>query len=271
MVRERYLVSWLVVGWLAAGCVESNPQPSPLGFDDEPGHLEPDVRSPAAEPGGDWDDHPVNPDQILASATSSDGVVLIAGLESAAPEAQQGYFERRNHESSSAIREAFYVRDDGSFLILLTDWEQPTLRLVFEYPESRYLSVLELPIPIHSSQDDQVPWLVDSSREYYEPSAGYPPEDAEYWDGAAPGPRVTVSYLEEQQKAQIAASVYVVTPLSQLVITNLTREETTLAQANNQGAFLVTVPAAQGNAIGIFALNPLDSTKATPPLVVVVP
>jgi len=267
-----YWLALLIFGGFAAGCLESNPQPSPFGKD-EPGTGEDKDSSSggAPEPGSDeLFDRSVDSSKVLASAPTDDGTVLIVGLDEAAPGASQGHFEQEDGDGGF-FREGFSVREDGGFFLTLVGVQADSVLLTFEYADSSYLSMMDVVIPVHGPEDDSAPWFVDSASDFREPTAGYPPEGWDSNGGAEQDPRVTVSYLEAEGLAQIAATVYVVTPLSQLVLTNLSTEATSMAQANNQGSFLVKVPASRGDTIGIFATNPLDLSKATPPLFVLVP
>ncbi len=270
-MRPFWLVL-LILGGFFAGCLESNPQPSPFGKDELGTGEEKDSSSEESlEPGSDERfDGSVDAAKVLASAPTEDGAVLIIGLEEAAPGASQGYYEQED-SNGGFFREGFAVREDGRFFLALTGVQADSVLLTFEYPATSYVAMLDVVIPVHDPEDGATPWFVDSASNFLEPTAGYPPEGADWAGGTWQDPRVTVSYLETEGMAQIAATVYVVTPLSQLVLTNLSTEGTLMAQANNQGAFLVKVPASRGDTIGIFATNPLDSSKATPPLFVTVP
>jgi hypothetical protein len=269
---RQFWLALLIIGGFAAGCLESNPQPSPFGKD-EPGTGEDQDSSGggAPEPGNDeLFDGTVDSSKVVASAPTDDGTVLIIGLDEAAPGASQGHFEQEDGDGGY-FREGFAVREDGGFFLTLLGVQADSVLLTFGYPDSPYVAMLDVVIPVHDPEDGATPWFVDSASNFREPTAGYPPEGEDWAGGTWQDPRVTVSYLEAEGMAQIAATVYVVTPLSQLVLTNLSTEATLMGQANNQGAFLVKVPASRGDTIGIFATNPLDSSKATPPLFVMVP
>ncbi len=253
------LVMLVAFGWGGA-CIESNPQPSPenkAGNDDATGGMTPDEGSKGST-------YAVDSDEILVSARDEDNNLVVVGRPDAARDAQQGYYEA---DEGASYGGAFTVQNDGSFVFVIPTYLAESLVLNFEYLDSDYIATVEIVIPNREDADERSPWLIDSDSGFSEPSEGYPSgEDAQggwNYDGQ---PTVTLLYLPNSQVAQVEGSAYSVTPQSLVVVSNLTHESSTVAQATNTGTFSATVEAVEGDLVSVFATNPLDSSKATAPL-----
>lgn len=263
--RWRWVLAAVLV-WMGPACLESNPQPSPIGGDDEWSNEATDKGD--AEPGtAIGDAFEVDMSKVYVSAASDDGTVLVIGLEGAAQGAAEGAFYSSD---ASFGAEAFPVDEDGSFYLALVGTVSSALTLEFGYVGTEFVVSVDLTIPEGNALDDETPWLVDATSGFDEQTSGYPSEQDGWYNGGL-SPVVTVAYLEADHLAQVAASDYVVTPMSQVILSNLNTEDVVLTQANTSGSFLITLPASRGDAIGIFAVNPLSIDKATAPLIVSVP
>lgn len=259
---NRYSIVLMVLVMFSWGgaCIESNPQPSPengTAADDGIGGVPHDQGSKGST-------YAVDSDEILVSARDEENNLVVVGRPDAARDAQQGYYEA---DEGASYGGAFTVKNDGSFVFVIPSYLAESLVLNFEYVDSDYIATVEIVIPNREDADERSPWLIDSDSGFSEPSEGYPSgEDGQggwNYDGE---PTVTLMYLPNSQSAQVEGSAYSVTPQSLVVVSNLTHEHSTIAQATNTGTFTATVDAVEGDLVSVFATNPLDSSKATAPL-----
>ena len=269
---------WIIILALTAsvaglGCLESNPQPSPVGTDD-------------AAPGGGDDDGAqklspmVEEDLILASAASSDGTVVLTGMNGCAMDADYAEAAPANGEPGAEEDVVsgggdFAVDEDGGFggvvpTVLGTD--EIVVTFYFGDDFDPPVIVVHVQVPVLSEEaDKRTPWLASASADYDpDNGAGAPPQ--EVWDGFAGedglgGVEVTLN----AGVALVTGLEWTTTPQSIVAVVNQETFAQAATDADTTGGFLVEIPASSGDTLLLFAVNPSDKEKATAPTEVDVP
>ena len=268
MLMQRLFFVLMVVAM--AGCLESNPQPSPLGGGDAGGS---GGQEPVSEESPEVDEN-----KIYSSAPDELEAVVIAADEGAAMGASGAYANAEeadpeadadNGEDDGDKGEGGGVDDDGSFVIVLSGVNPPKVTLTIEYPELPDV-VLEIDVPsTTAADDDEAVWLATSSeKDSDDPGANAElPDDydgfGEMGAGAVQG--VTVHDAGDGE-VEVVGSFFSVTPFSVVILVNLSSQEKSIVNANNQGEFIAVIAANPGDVLSLFASNPSDHSKATAPV-----
>ncbi|MBM4371451.1 MAG: hypothetical protein FJ098_07340, partial [Deltaproteobacteria bacterium] len=170
MGRCRDLM-WLMLAGGLAGCLESNPQPSPFGDDAEGGGV------PV------FAETTVDEERILASAAGEDGAVVLVGMDGAAAGA-----EHAEARAGDAEEISFPVDMAGGFgAVVEVPAGAKTLELAFRFPgdDGPTTVTVTLAIPVlAATKDDRTPWFANADAEY-DPDAGAGSPPQEVWEGFA--------------------------------------------------------------------------------------
>jgi len=269
---------WIIILALAAsvsgiGCLESNPQPSPVGMDDAAtGGIGGDgVQKLSAE---------VDEDLLLASAAGSDGTVVLTGMNGCAMDAD--FAEATPADEEPGAEEdvvsggaGFAVDEDGGFggvvpTVVGTDEIVVTFHFGDDFDPP--VIVVHVPVPVLSEEDDKrTPWLASASAEYDpDNGAGAPPE--EVWDGFADEDGLGgVDVTLDAGVALVTGLEWTTTPLSIVAVVNQETFVQASTDADTTGGFVVEILASSGDTLLLFAVNPSDKEKATAPTEVSVP
>jgi len=227
----------------------------------------------------------VDDELIFASAPDESGQMVIVGAEGAAAGADAAYAggNEDNSEPSGETGEdttedmggdskdgdGFSVAGDGSFVIVIPNVKPPKIMLTFHYPDTDEDVEVEVNVPDPSSDSDARPWMDAGEEKQGDPGFNEPP--AEY-DAMAGGAGAGVSALVAGDGVvQVIGTPFAVTPLSTVVVANLTTGDKVLAQANTVGEFAVQMPGKAGDLVSVFVVNPSDHSEATAALVLTVP
>jgi hypothetical protein len=267
MMDKLFLVLVAVVASVALGCLESNPQPSPLGDDTGGGQGEPTVtKSPVVDEGKIFMSAPDEAEMVVIAA--DDGAAMgasgaYASAEGADPEADGD--NAREEEKG----DEFGVDDDGSFVIVLSGVKPPKVFLTFEFPDFDDI-VVELEVPTATAdEDDDAVWLAPAGEEGREdPGANSElPADYDGFKDMSGGAITGVAVVDTGEgEVEVVGSFLSVTPFSVVVVVNLSSEEKSIVNANNQGEFIAPISANSEDVLSLFASNPGDHGKATAPV-----
>ena len=257
-----------------AGCFESNPQPSPGGGgggggpgEDTTGGLQ--KRSPQ-----------VDEELLLASAAANDGTVVLVGLDGCAEDADYADAVPGGENSGddgdvTSAGGGFGIDEHGGFGgVIPTVGGATEIVVYFHFGPDFEPPVLEVvvPIPVLAAEDDhRTPWFANADAEYDpDQGAGAPPE--EVWDGFSDDDGLGgIEVVLEGEAAVVTGLPWTTTPLSIVAVVNQATFVQASADADTTGSFVVTIPAAAGDALLIYAVNPTDKAKATAPTTVAVP
>jgi hypothetical protein len=245
---------------LAAGCMESNPQPSPAGQDAAVPHDD------ALGGGG----REVDEEKLYSSAPDDSDSVIVVGDKGAAEGAANCFAD--SDDAGAGEAEPSTVNEDGSFVIVVSDVVGPTVRLVFKYPDTLEELPVEVPVPIVTTDDDMRVWLDADAEDKQDEDPNGRPAEYDGWAAAAGGTSggITASAVADGQ-VEVVGAPFSATPLSMVIVVNLSLGSQAIEQANNVGEFLVTLPGNPGDGISVFASNPGDHGKATVPVSLTVP
>lgn len=262
---KLFLVLVLMVMSVSSGCLESNPQPSPQG--DAVGPAEPVAnRSPVVEENKIFMSAPDESEMVViaadeGAAKGASGVFAAAEEESAEPDADNGGGENDGDE--------YGVGDDGSFVIVLSGVKPPKVVLRFVFPDFDDIKV-ELEVPTATAdEDDDAVWLASMADEDGDdPGANAElPADYEGFKDMSGGAVQGVTVVSAGEgKVEVMGEFLSVTPFSVVIVVNLSSEEKSIVNANNQGEFVATLAANSGDVLSLFAANPGDHGKATAPV-----
>lgn len=271
MVRWSLILMLVSAVWFA-GCLESNPQPSPIGGgeggDDDSTGGQTAKRSPE-----------VDEDLLLASAMDDDGTVVLVGMNGCAGDADYAEAVPAGEESDADgdVIEGggFAIDDDGGFGgVVPTVGGTDEIIVTFHFgPEfDPPTVVIPVPIPILPDEDDgRTPWFANAESDYDpDQGAGAPPE--EVWDGFAGEKGLGgVEVVLDGDVAVITGLAWTTTPLSIIAALNQETFVQASSDADTSGGFVLEIPAASEDVLLLYAVNPSDKEKATAPTAVVVP
>ena len=263
------LVSLLVFGVAFAGCLESNPQPSPIGTEDASGGGgETNKRSPE-----------VDEDLLLASAMDDDGAVVLVGMNGCAADADYAEAvpegEEPDAEGDTLSGGGFAIDDNGGFggvIPTVAGTDEIIVTFYFGPDFDPPVVVVPVPIPVLPEDDDgQTPWFANADSEYDpDNGAGAPPE--EVWDGFAGEKGLGgVEIVLDGDQAVVTGLDWTTTPLAIVAALNQETYVQASVDADTSGGFALEIPASSGDVLLLYAVNPSDSQKATAPTAVVVP
>ncbi|MFH1531374.1 MAG: hypothetical protein ABIK09_11665 [Pseudomonadota bacterium] len=261
----------LVFAFAGAGCLESNPQPSPggggLGDDTTGGGVS--KRSPQ-----------VDEDLLLVSAMGDDGAVVLVGMNGCAAdadyaEAVPGAEDPGGDGDATSGEGGFAIDDNGGFggvvpTVVGTDEIIVTFHFGPDFDPP--VVVVPVPIPVLPAEDDgRTPWFANADSEYDpDQGSGAPPE--EVWDGFAGEKGLGGVEIEvDGDVAVVTGLAWTTTPFAIVAVLNQQSSLQASVDADTTGGFVVEIPASSGDTLLLYAVNPLDKEKATAPAAVVVP
>ena len=259
----RYLsvTLYLTLAMFFVGCLESNPQPTPLGDQDTKG-------------GGNvsTSEREVDDGQIYSSAPDETNTIIIVGAAGAAEGAEACFGAAEDEPSAGGSNEdgdEADVDDDGSFVLVIPDVVPPVIVLTFKYPDQDDI-VLNVEIPALSDEDtDETPWMAIGEMGAEEPNGR--PSDYDGWENAAGAGSsgITATDLGDGT-VEVRGGFLSVTPFVKIVVVNLSNDAKAVTSANVSGEFLTTLAGQVGDGISLFAVNPSDNQKATVPVMLTV-
>jgi len=265
MTDTRILIL-IVALFLAAGCLESNPQPSPVGDGVSP-HV-------AADTGGGELALPgVDEQKVYASAVDDSKTMFVVGEEEAANGASGCYAAEPDSEDDADDGWAD-VNENGSFVLVVPDVKVPVIILTFRYPDTDELQKLEIEVPSLDDSDDDGVWAMSESKfdvDNEEDPNSRPTEYDGWQAGVGGGETVMAVTMADDTTAEVVGGPFSVTPLAVVAVVNLSQEVTSIVSANNVGEFVAAVPAAPGDELSVFSINPSDHAKASAPVFLTVP
>ena len=262
---KKIMLPLLVLFSFAIGCIESNPQPSPV--DDTPGQNR----------GGDDAINPpksavsVDDGLMYASAPGETEEIIVVGEAGAAMDADGGFASGGEEPPAGEDGDegdddaSFGVNDDGSFVVVVPKVVPPKIILVFTYPDLDDV-VVELSVPGGDRDDDQSPWMSQGDEE---PANGPPAEYDGFEAGAGAFYGIVASDLEDGT-VEVVGGFLSVTPLAKVVLANIGTGETVVVQATNTGEFVAQIGGTAGDTVSMFAVNPDAKEQATSPLMLIV-
>jgi hypothetical protein len=259
---KKIVLPLLVLFMTGIGCIESNPQPSPLddGIGGQNIEDPDDAVAPKASP-------VVDEGLMFASAPGEDEEIVVVGAAGAAPEANGGYADSDDEPDAGEDDDGdFGVNEDGSFVVVIKKPVPPKITLVFTFPDGGEV-MAELEVPGGDQDDDRAPWLYSGEAE--EPSNGPPADYDGFESGAGAFYGITASDLGDGT-VEVVGGFLSVTPLAKVVLANIATGETVVVQATNTGEFVAVIGGMAGDAISMFAVNPEEKGQATSPVVLVV-
>jgi hypothetical protein len=261
---KKVILPLLVLFTFAIGCIESNPQPSPLGDGNGGQNLEDpdDAVAPKASP-------VVDEGLMFASAPGEDEEIIVVGAAGAAPEANGGYADSDEEPPEGEDGDDdgdFAVNEDGSFVLVIKKPVPPKITLVFTFPDGGEV-MAELDVPGGDQDDDRAPWLYSGEAE--EPNNGPPADYDGFEAGAGAFYGINASDVDDGT-VEVVGGFLSVTPLAKVVLANIATGETVVVQATNTGEFVAQIGGLAGDAISMFAVNPDEKGQATSPVVLVV-
>ncbi len=218
-------------------------------------------------------------DLLLASAMDGDGTVVLVGMNGCADDADYAEAvpsgEEPGDDGDVVEGGGFAIDDNGGFggvvpTALGTDEIIVTFHFGpdFEPP----VVVVSVPIPVLPEEDDgRTPWFANADSEYDpDQGAGAPPE--EVWDGFAGEKGLGgVDIVVNGDMAVVTGLAWTTTPLSIIAALNQDTLIQASSDADTSGGFVLEIPAASGDVLLLYAVNPSDKAKATAPTAVVVP
>ncbi len=269
----RWTIKLLAVLVAAAfvGCLESNPQPSPIGGDpaDDTTGGKINKRSPE-----------VDEDLLLVSAVGDDGAVVVVGMNGCAmdadyAEAVPGGEDSDDSGDVTSGEGGFAIDGNGGFGgVVPTVAGTDQILVTFHFGPEYDPPVVEVPVPIPvllEEDDGRTPWFANADADY-DPSqgSGAPPE--EVWDGFAGENGLGGVEVElDGEVAVVTGIAWTTTPLCIVAIVNQQTFLQASVDADTTGGFVLEIPAASEDTLLIYAVNPSDKEKATAPSVVAVP
>jgi hypothetical protein len=252
---------YLTLAMFFIGCLESNPQPTPLGDKETKGGGDPLPSERSVDDG-----------QIYASAVDETNTVIIVGAAGAA-EGADACFGASEEEpaagGSNADGDDGDVDEDGSFVLVIPDVAPPVIVLTFKYPDRGDI-VLTLDVPAVGDDDlDETPWMATGEMGAEEPNGR--PSNYDGWQNAAGAGSsgITATDLGDGT-IEVRGGFLSVTPLVKMVVVNLSNDDKAVVAANVSGEFIAILSGTVGDGISLFAVNPSDSNKATIPVVLTV-
>lgn len=255
----------MIVAVFLVGCLESNPQPSPEQ-DSTPW-------SGADIPGASQkSSYEIDTDRILSSASGGDDNAVIVGISGAADGAEEMSFAADDAAERDGEGDAPHaaVDEDGSFAVVIPQ-PKPVIKLRFYYPDADAVDV-EVELPVVSEGDDADGVWVWHSGRAGEQASGAPPEEPYNGFADLDGQEIAITVVVTgEDTIQVAGTVFSTTPLAQIVAVNLDNLDKAVDSASNTGEFALDLVGVQGDTISVFAVNPNDQSKATPPVNLVVP
>lgn len=252
-MKKELLLAVALAAFPLHSCIESNPQPLP-----ETNRTEGEPE-PAESPG--WvSSKNVDEGRIYMSAPDENNEAIIVGDSGAAMGANEVYVESLSDDAGTDA-ETFAVAQDGSFVIFLPGVVGSSVDLVFSFPDGTEVLVTLL-VPRWKEEgevDVNAPWVVLGGASSEERGGERPPSYRRF-DGGRGGIAATA---RGDGNIEVRGSEFSVTPLSIVVVVNLSNNEKALTSATNVGSFALTLPGNAGDGISLFAVNPADHTKAT--------
>jgi len=262
----------VLVAALAAGCLESNPQPSPVGA----GGVGDDATNVGVEKGSPQVDEGL----LIASAADDDGAVVLVGMDGCAIDADYAEAAPGNDgwddagDATSGLG-GFAIDVNGGFggiVPTVAGTDEIIVTFHFGPDFDPPVAVVPVPVPVLADEDDgRTPWLANSDSEYDpDQGAGAPSEDV--WDAFA-GEHglggVEVDLVGDM--AAVSGLPWTTTPLSIVAVVNAETFLQSSTDADTSGGFALEIPAESGNTLLIYAVNPSDTEKATAPTAIMVP
>lgn len=243
------------VAFLGAGCLESNPQPSPLKDKDTFASADEGMPYPPDEA------KTTESAKMALSAPGGEGEVVGVGRPGAAEGAVSGEVRAVDRPENTAV--AFEVGAEGQFAFVTTSEAMKSLKLVFTYPDGE-TTTLTLVVPQRDSQDSRAPWLLDSDSGFSDPTDGSPAgEEGDWYNGAAGGPSIAITV--EGSMIRLVGAPFATTPLSMVSVMNVQSGDSVVDQADASGGFDTSVPGQSGDEIALFVYNPESPDKASSP------
>ena len=263
----------LVIAFAFIGCLESNPQPSPLGgggggADDTTGTQ------------GGKRSAEVDEDLLLVSAMDDEGSVVIVGMNGCADDADYagavpGSEEGEGSEDVTSGDGDFAIDENGGFggvVPTVAGSDEIIVTFYFGPDFDPPAVVVTVPIPVLPEDDDgRTPWFANADSEYDpDQGAGAPPE--EVWDGFAGEKGLGGVEVElDGDVVVLTGLAWTTTPLSIVAVLNQATFTQASIDADTTGGFVLEIPAASDDILLVYAVNPSDKEKATAPTTVVVP
>jgi hypothetical protein len=249
---------------LCGGCLESNPQPSPEG-DGGGLPLDDDTTNKGGESTG-----LVDSDRILVSAAGEEGTVLVVGEDGAAEGAQGIEVDYAEGDPPDDFAATSVVDESGGFVLVLSGYGLDAFTLVFKYPDTDETVSVELAVPESGEAGGERPWAWDGAAGNDADGDTPPPEPA-YGSVIGEDATLIAVTLSPEGIVTVTGLPFAVTPLSQVVVVNESTPAKAVGQADINGAFLLDLPGQAGDVLRLFAVNPVDHSKATKPMTLSVP